>query len=58
MDAKNVFISHVHEDDKLLQDLKDLLAKNGYEIRDSSIDKSKPNEARSDLPPFLGPIIM
>jgi hypothetical protein len=47
MAAKNVFVSHVHEDDKLLQDLKDLLAKNGYEIRDGSIDSSKPNEAKS-----------
>ena len=48
MDVKNVFISHVHEDDKLLQDLKDLFALNGYEIRDGSIDSSKPNEATSD----------
>jgi virulence-associated protein VapD len=48
MAAKNVFISHVHEDDKLLQDLKDLLARNGYEIRDGSIDSSKPNEAKSE----------
>jgi hypothetical protein len=48
MAPKNVFISHVHEDDKLLQDLKDLLAKNGYEVRDGSIDSSKPNEAESE----------
>ncbi len=48
MAPKNVFTSHVHEDDKLLQDLKDLLAKNGYEIRDGCIDSSKPNEATSD----------
>lgn len=46
--VKNVFISHVHEDDKLLPELKDLLGKNGYEIRDSSIDSSKPNEATSE----------
>ena len=45
METKNVFISHVHEDDKLLQDLKDLLGRNGYEIRDGSIDSSKPNDA-------------
>lgn len=48
MTAKNVFISHVHEDDKLLQDLKDLLARNGYDIRDGSIDSSKPNEATNE----------
>jgi len=45
-DIKNVFVSHVHEDDKLLQDLKDLLGRNGYGIRDGSIDSSKPNEAK------------
>jgi hypothetical protein len=46
-DVKNVFISHVHEDDNLLQGLKDLLEKHGYAIRDGSIDSSKPNEAQS-----------
>jgi hypothetical protein len=43
---KNVFISHVHEDDKVLQDLKKLLRRGGYEIRDSSIDSTKPNQAK------------
>jgi len=47
-DTKNVFISHIHEDDDLLQNLKDLLTRNGYEIRDSSIDSSKPNEAKDE----------
>jgi len=46
--AKNVFISHIHEDDALLQDLKELLGQNEYEIKDSSIDSSKPNEATSE----------
>lgn len=46
-DQKNVFISHVHEDDAGLTKLKDLLKKNGLEIRDSSINSSKPNEAKS-----------
>ena len=45
---KNVFISHVHEDDELVGKLKDLLGKSGYGIRDSSIDSSKPNEATSE----------
>ena len=51
--TKNVFISHVHEDDGLLQDLKELLERNGYQIRDGSIDSSKPNaaeNARKTLP--------
>jgi hypothetical protein len=47
-DIKNVFISHVHEDDELLQELKELLDRNGYTIRDSSIDSSKPNEAKNE----------
>lgn len=46
METKNIFISHVHEDDGLLQDLKDLLKDSGYDIRDGSIDSSKPNNAR------------
>ena len=48
MEVKNVFISHVHEDDQLLQELKELLSRNGYEIRDGSIDSSKPNEATDE----------
>jgi len=46
-EIKNLFISHVHEDDAELQGLKDLLGRNGYEIRDGSIDSSKPNEANN-----------
>jgi hypothetical protein len=45
---RNVFISHVHEDDAVLQGLKDLLDKNGYQIRDGSIDSSKPNDANNE----------
>jgi hypothetical protein len=46
-DTKNVFISHVHEDDAGLKNLKDLLAKHGMAIRDSSINSSNPNNAHS-----------
>ncbi len=45
---KNVFISHVHEDDNLLPQLKDLIARAGMEVRDGSINSDKPNNARSD----------
>jgi hypothetical protein len=45
--AKNVFISHVHEDDAGLGKIKDLLGKAGVKIRDSSINSDKPNNARS-----------
>ena len=46
-ETKNIFISHVHEDDDTLKSLRDLLTKNGYIIRDGSIDRSKPNQATS-----------
>lgn len=44
---KNVFISHVHEDDKKLSNLKNLLDSKGLEVRDSSITSEKPNKAKS-----------
>lgn len=44
---KNVFISHVHEDDKGLNNLKNLLGSKGLEVRDSSITSEKPNNAKS-----------
>jgi hypothetical protein len=45
--VKHVFISHVHEDDAGLAGLKDLLSKQGMEIRDGSINAEKPNDAKS-----------
>jgi MTH538 TIR-like domain (DUF1863) len=45
--TKNVFISHVHEDDAGLGKIKDLLGRNGMTIRDSSINSSNPNNAKS-----------
>ena len=46
-DTKNVFISHVHEDDALLPDLKNLVAHTGMEVRDGSISSDKPNDAEN-----------
>jgi len=45
-DIKNVFISHVHEDDGGLADLKELIGKGGLTVRDSSINSSNPNDAK------------
>lgn len=45
-DIKNVFISHVHEDDAGLGKLKDLLASKGMDIKDSSVHKGKFNDAK------------
>ena len=47
-EKKNIFISHVHKDDALLPALKDLLARQDVEVRDGSINSSKPNQATSD----------
>jgi hypothetical protein len=43
----NVFISHIHEDDTELGAMKELLASSGYDVRDSSINSSRPNQAKS-----------
>ena len=47
-DLKNIFISHVHEDDAGLGKLKDLLKKNGMTVRDYSISFDNPNNAKSE----------
>lgn len=44
-DTKNVFISHVHEDDDGLAKVKDLASKAGLNLRDSSINSTNPNNA-------------
>ena len=46
--TKNVFVSHVHEDDVGLGKLKDLLKANGMTIRDYSIRSDNPNSAKSE----------
>ena len=45
---RNMFISHIHEDDEGLSDLKSLLGNNGLEIRDSSITSDNPNRATDE----------
>lgn len=47
VDTKNIFISHVHEDDGMLPKLKDLISRAGMEVRDSSINSDKPNNAKN-----------
>ena len=47
-EIKNIFISHVHEDDAGLGKLKELCKKNGLEVRDYSINADKPNKAKSE----------
>lgn len=44
---KNVFISHYNKDDEHISNLKSLLQKKGYTIKNSSIDSTKPNQAKN-----------
>ena len=45
---RNVFISHIHEDDAGLTDLKRLLQDHGTVVRDYSIHADNPNNAHSE----------
>ena len=45
-DIQNVFISHIHEDDDGLLDLKGICKDNGLQVRDGSINSEKPNNAK------------
>lgn len=47
-ETKNVFISHIHEDDEGLGKLKSLLKDNGMTVRDYSINADNPNRAHSE----------
>ena len=47
-EIRNVFISHRHEDDAGLADLKDLLGRHGMACRDYSITADNPNNAHSE----------
>lgn len=46
--TKNVFISHHSKDEKNIEKFKSLLEKKGYQIKNSSIDSSKPNFAKNE----------
>ncbi len=47
-DLRNVFISHIHEDDDGLHTLKDLVAKRGMICRDGSITTGKFNSVSNE----------
>ena len=47
-ETKNIFISHIHEDDEGLSKLKGLLKANGMTTRDYSIKADNPNNAHSE----------
>ena len=47
-ETKNIFISHIHENDEGLGKLKSLLKDNGMTTRDYSINADNPNNAHSE----------
>jgi MTH538 TIR-like domain (DUF1863) len=47
-DIHNIFISHRHEDDHLIESLRSLLKGRGVDIRNSSITSDSPNNATSE----------
>ena len=47
-ETRNVFISHIHEDDEGLGKLKDLLKRHGMTPRDYSINADNPNNAHDE----------
>jgi hypothetical protein len=44
-DGKNVFVSHIQEDEAHIDGMKTLLSNRGFELKDSSITSARPNEA-------------
>ena len=46
--TKNIFISHIHEDDEGLTKLKGLAKDNGMTVRDYSVTADNPNNAHSE----------
>lgn len=47
-EKRNIFISHIHEDDEHVGKLKDLLAGQGVEVRNGSITSDKFNDAHNE----------
>lgn len=45
---KNVFISHIHEDDEGIKEIKRLAGEHGMIFKDASITADKPNSAKSE----------
>lgn len=57
---RNIFVSHIHEDDSRIAGLKNLVKAHNMELRDSSIRSSNPNNATNHdyiKSEILGPAI-
>lgn len=47
-ETRNLFVSHLHEDDARVGGFRDLLGAHDIDVRDSSITADKPNQAKSE----------
>ncbi len=47
VDIRNVFISHVHEDDAMVPNLKQLIERAGTVVRNGSVTSDRPNDAQN-----------
>ena len=45
---KNVFISHIHEDDEGIDKIKSLLGQHGMTVRNGSVTSDRPNSAEAE----------
>jgi hypothetical protein len=46
-DTRDVFVSHIHEDETHIETMKNLLDERGFQVRDSSITSETPNKAKN-----------
>lgn len=46
--SKNVFISHYHKDDNHIPKLQELVKEHGYNLKNSSISRDRPNNLKSE----------
>lgn len=44
-DTNRIFVSHIHEDDEHIQNMRDLLKEHGHEVQVSAVDSTNPNNA-------------
>jgi hypothetical protein len=45
-DTRDVFVSHIHEDEAHIEKMKNLLHEHGFNVRDSSVTSETPNQAK------------
>lgn len=47
-DTNRIFVSHIHEDDEHIANMRELLDSKGHEVQVSSVDSTTPNNAKDE----------